>query len=149
VVVQPVAAVKRRLGEVAAALSRAGRRNRDGARRALAGLRRYLATNIRSPRRRRADHVPRRPCWPRSDGAAPGGGDVHFADVQIAIESDGRGRAYLRWKSRASTARAVIDVDARDASVSLARRNGEWVITPRSRRRSGPARIRDHPADEP
>jgi hypothetical protein len=127
----PSRAVKNRLGEVAAALSvpeheadiaRVGR---------LAQLRRYLADDLVI--KTGADEI-------RSRDAAvaiaaswkpqPGSGDVHFADVQVFIESEAAAHAYLGVEITSldrESGHAV--VDTRDASVSLAKQNGEWVIT--------------------
>jgi len=58
------------------------------------------------------------------------GGDVHFADVQIFIESDTAAHAYLAVElTRLDRESGHAIVDATDVSVGLARRNGEWVVT--------------------
>ena len=61
---------------------------------------------------------------------SPGGWDVQFVDVQITVDSDSTARAYLTIEVTSpdrQTRRPT--VDAREASVVLAKRNGEWVIT--------------------
>ena len=127
----PSRAVKHRLGEVAAALS-VPESESDIARIArLAQLRRYLADDLRV--RAGAEAIDSRDAavalaagWkPR-----PGGGDVHFADVQVFIESETAAHAYLAVElTSLDRERGHATVDARDASVSLTRQHGEWVIT--------------------
>ena len=127
----PARAAKQRLGEVAAALSvpenetdiaRIGR---------LAQLRKYLDEDLRL--RVGADEI-------RSRDAAvglaagwkppAGSGDVRFADVQLFIESDTAAHAYLAVELTSFDRESGHStVDSRDASVSLARKNGEWMIT--------------------
>jgi hypothetical protein len=59
-----------------------------------------------------------------------GSGDVHFADVQLFIESDTAAHAYLAVEfTSLDRDSGHATVDSRDASVSMARRRGEWVIT--------------------
>lgn len=127
----PARAVKHRLGEVAAALS-VPESETDIARIArLARLRGYLAEEVRI--RAGAEEIA-----PRAAAVAvaagwkppPGSGDVHFADVQVFIESDTTAHAYLAVElTRIDRPTGQPTVDSRDASVGLARRNGEWVIT--------------------
>ena len=127
----PSRAVKHRLGEVAAALS-VPESETDIARVArLAQLRRYLAEDLSL--RIGADEIKSRDAavaiaagWKPQ----PGSGDVHFADVQVFIESENAAHAYLAVELTSldrESGRAT--VDARDASVSIGKRNGEWVIT--------------------
>ena len=127
----PSRAVKQRLGEVAGALS-VPQAEGDVARIArLARLRGYLADDLRV--RAGADEI-------RSRDAAvalaagwtprPGSGDVHFADVQVFIESETAAHAYLAVElTNTDRESGLATVDARDASVSLAKQNGQWVIT--------------------
>ena len=127
----PSRAVKQRLGQVAGALS-VPQAEGDVARIArLARLRRYLADELRV--RAGAEEI-------RSRDAAvaiaagwaprPGSGDVHFADVQVFIESETAAHAYLAVElTNLDRESGRATVDARDASVSLAKQNGEWVIT--------------------
>ena len=127
----PSRVVKHRLGEVAAALSvpegetdiaRIGR---------LAQLRRCLADDLHL-RAGAQEIVSRDAAVALAAGwrPEPGSGDVQFADVQIFIESDTAAHAYLAVELTSfdrGSGHAI--VDARDASVGLAKRNGEWVIT--------------------
>lgn len=127
----PARMVKHRLGEVAAALS-VPEGETDIARLArLAQLRRYLAEDLRI--KAGADEI-------RSRDAAvglaagwrpqAGGGDVHFADVQVFIESEAAAHAYLGVElTSLDRESGHATVETRDASVSLAKQNGEWVVT--------------------
>jgi hypothetical protein len=126
----PSRAVKQRLGEVAAALSvpeneadlaRIGR---------LSQLRRYLADDLHVKAgteefRSRDTAVAIAGSWK----PAPGSGDVHFADVQVFIESDTTAHAYLGVElTSLDRESGHSTVDTRDASVGLEKRDGEWVI---------------------
>jgi hypothetical protein len=127
----PSRAVKQRLGEVAFALSvpenetdisRIGR---------LAQLRRYLADDLRVKAgseeiRSRDTAVAMAASWKPQAGS----GDVHFADVQVFMESNDSAHAYLAVElTNLDRDSGHSTVDTRDASVSLAKRDGEWVIT--------------------
>jgi hypothetical protein len=129
----PARAVKRRLGEVAAALSTSAD-DTDMTRIArLARLRRYLADDIRVRPGSTAPEITSRELVLAAIGSwrpPRGGGDIQFADVRIAMESDSAARAYVTVELTvpdSETGRPTID--ARDATASLAKRNGEWVIT--------------------
>jgi hypothetical protein len=127
----PSRAVKRRLGEVAARLS-VPETETDIARIArLAQLRRYLADDLRI--RAGAEQITSRDTAVALAGSwkpQPGGGDVHFADVQVFIESETAAHAYLAVElTSLDRESGHATVDARDASVSLAKKDGEWVIT--------------------
>jgi hypothetical protein len=127
----PARAAKQRLGEVAFALS-VPEHESDVARIGrLAQLRRYLDEDLRL--KIGAEEI-------RSRDAAlgiaagwkppAGSGDVHFADVQLFIESDTAAHAYLAVElASLDKESGHSTVDSRDASVSMARKNGEWVIT--------------------
>ncbi len=127
----PSRMVKQRLGEVAAVLSVPEHEGDIARVNRLAQLRRYLADDV---------HVKAGTEEIRSRDTAlalaggwkpePGSGDVHFADVQVFIESENTAHAYLGVETTSldrESGHAV--VDTRDASVSLAKRDGEWVIT--------------------
>ena len=127
----PARVVKHRLGEVAAALS-VPERETDIARLSrFAQLRRYLATDLRVKAgthdiTSRDAAIAVAAAW----RPAPGSGDVHFADAQIFIESDTAAHAYLAVELTSMDRESGHPVvDAGDASVSLEKRNGEWVIT--------------------
>jgi hypothetical protein len=129
----PARAVKRRLGEVAAALS-ASADDTDMTRIArLARLRGYLADDIRVRAGGAGSEITSRDVALAAIGSwrpPPGGGDIHFADVHVAMESASAARAYVTIELTIpdrETGQATID--ARDATASLAKRDGEWVIT--------------------
>lgn len=127
----PARAVKQRLGEVATALS-VSETESDIARVArLAQLRRYLDDDIRvrvgvEELRSRDAAVAAAAGWKPQ----PGSGDVRFADVQVFIESETSAHAYLAVElTNMDRESGHPIVDSRDASVSLVKRNGEWVVT--------------------
>jgi hypothetical protein len=127
----PARAVKQRLGQVAAALS-VPEGETDIARLArLARLRRYLADDLRvlagaQEIRSRDAALAVASGWKPPHGS----GDVHFADVQIFIESETAAHAYLAVElTSRDRPSGQPTVDSRDASVSLAKRNSEWVVT--------------------
>jgi hypothetical protein len=127
----PARAAKQRLGQVAFALSvpenesdiaRVGR---------LAQLRTYLDEDLRirvgdEEIRSRDAAVGIAAGWKPPAGS----GDVHFADVQLFIESDTTAHAYLAVElTSLNRESGHPTIDSRDASVSMAKKNGEWVIT--------------------
>jgi hypothetical protein len=127
----PARAVKQRLGQVAGALS-VPEAEADMARLArIARLRGYLADDLHL--RVGASEVGSRDMalaiaagWKPE----PGSGDVHFADVQVFIESETAAHAYLAVElASLDKESGHATVDSRDASVNLAKRDGEWVIT--------------------
>ena len=127
----PARAVKGRLGEVAAALSVPETESDIAHVARLARLRRYLADDLRVSAgaeqiRSRDAAVAAAEGWKPQ----PGSGDVHFADVQVFIESETAAHAYLAVElTSLDPERGHPTVSSRDASVSLAKRDGEWVIT--------------------
>jgi hypothetical protein len=127
----PARAAKQRLGEVAFALS-VPENESDVARIGrLAQLRKYLDQDLRlkigtEEIRSRDAALAVAAGWKPQAGS----GDVHFADVQLFIESDTTAHAYLAVElASLDKESGHSTVDSRDASVSLARENGEWVIT--------------------
>jgi hypothetical protein len=127
----PARAVKQRLGEVAAVLSVPEEESEIARVARLAQLRRFLADDIRirigaEEIRTRETAIAAAAAWkPR-----PGEGDVHFADVQVFIETDAAAHAYLAVElTTVDRESGRSTVDSRDASVGLEKRNGEWVIT--------------------
>jgi hypothetical protein len=128
----PARAVKRRLGEVAATLSTPAGESQMSRVVRLAQLRRYLAENIHVRAGTSGRELTSRDqvlaiaaVWKPSEG----GWDVHFADLHITVESDAAARAYLTVEVTTPDPQGRPTVDARDATVALARQNGEWVIT--------------------
>jgi hypothetical protein len=128
----PARAVKRRLGQVAAALSVPADDTPVDRVARIAQLGRYLADDIRVRAGSTPELTSREMALAVVASWKPpaGSGDVHFADVQVFIESDASAHAYLSVElTRLDRESGQPTVDARDASVGLARRNGEWVIT--------------------
>jgi hypothetical protein len=127
----PARAVKQRLGEVAAALSVPDDESEMARVSRLARLRSYLADELRihagaEDIRTRDAAVAAAATWKPQAG----NGDVHFADVQVFIESETAAHAYLAIElTNVERESGRATVDSRDASVNLARRNGEWVVT--------------------
>ena len=130
----PQRAIKRQLGSLAAALSSPpdGRGDIDRLTR-VAGLRNYFAPDV---------HVKAGPSGPEltSRDALVGamaawnpsltGWNVDFVDVQITRDSGSTARAYLTVEVTISDPRTGQPVvDARDAMVALAERDGIWVVT--------------------
>ena len=127
----PARVVKHRLGAVAAALSVPESETEIARIARLAQLRSYLAEDVRI--RAGAQQIDSRDAAIAVAAAwrpQPGSGDVHFADTQIFIESDTAAHAYLAVELTSMDRESGHPVvDARDASVSLEKRNGDWVIT--------------------
>jgi hypothetical protein len=129
--INPARAAKQRLGEVAFALSVPENESDIARLGRLAQLRKYLDEDLRL--KIGADEIRSRDAAVgMAAGWRPqaGSGDVHFADVQLFIESDTAAHAYLAVELTSldrESGHPVVDL--RDASVSMARKNGEWVIT--------------------
>jgi len=128
----PARAVKRRLGEVAATLSAPASESQMATVARFAQLRRYLAQNIHvragalgRELTSRDEALALAAVWRPSEG----GWDVHFADLSITLESAAAARAYLTVEVTTPDPQGRPTVNARDATVGLARQNGEWVIT--------------------
>ena len=128
----PSRAVKRRLGEVAATLSMPAGENPVATAGRLGKLRGFLAPDVRL----RADSVARELtsrdealtaafAWRPSQN----GWDVHFADLRITLESSIAARVYMTVELTTPDPQGHPAVDARDALVGLALREGEWVVT--------------------
>jgi hypothetical protein len=128
----PSRAVKRRLGEVAATLSMPANETQMATVARLARLRRYLVENVQvraagagGELRSRDEALAVAATWKPS----PHGWDVHFADLHITLESTEAARVYLTAELTTPDPQGHPAVDARDATVVLALRDGEWVVT--------------------
>ena len=128
----PARAVKRRLGEVAATLSSPANETEMARVVRLGQLRRYLTENIHvkdggSGRElaSRDEVMAVAAVWRPSQR----GWDVHFADLSVTMEPEAKARVYLSVEVTTPDAQGRPGVDARDATASLARQDGEWVIT--------------------
>ncbi|HKB09801.1 MAG TPA: hypothetical protein VKD69_04065 [Vicinamibacterales bacterium] len=128
----PARAIKRRLGEVAAALSVPAPDSDIARVERLAQLREYLAEDVRIEVAG-AQAVSSRQAALALVGAfrpAPGGANVRFIDTQVNVDSADQGRAWLTVEvSTPDRQTGERSIDTRDATVTLARRGGEWVIT--------------------
>jgi hypothetical protein len=129
----PSRAVKRRLGEVAAALSVPSQEAEVGRIARLAQLRKYLAPDIRVRVGDPAQEIASRDTVlalvaslrPATDNAA-----VRFTDTQVFMDAEAAAHAYMTVEvvtpDRQSGQPAI---DSRNASVDLAKVDREWVIT--------------------
>jgi len=128
----PARAVKRRLGEVAATLSVPAADSDVGRVTRLAQLRHYLAEDLQVRAGASGPEITSRDVAMAAVAAwapAPGGRDVQFVDVQITVDSDTTARAYLTVEVTSPDRQTrQPTVDAREAMVVLAKRNGDWVI---------------------
>jgi hypothetical protein len=129
----PSRAIKRQLGELAAALS-TPEAEADIARVArFAQLRRFFAENVRARQGASGPELTSRDAllaivanWT----APPLGRDVQFVDVQIAVDSDAAAHAFLTVEAITPDPRSRQPVaDSRDARIQMALQNGAWVIT--------------------
>jgi hypothetical protein len=129
----PARAIKRQLGRLAATLS-VPPNEADVARIArLAQLQHYLAEDIRITIGRGEIDITSRDtvlAAVAARRAPPSGSDVQFVDVQVTVDSDEAARAFMTVEARsedASTGERMLD--AREARLTLAKRNGDWVVT--------------------
>jgi hypothetical protein len=129
----PSRAVKQQLGELAAVLS-APEGEADVERVArLARLRRFFSQDVHARQGAGAPEIATREAligvianWP----VPPGGRDVQFVDVQIAMDSSMTAHAFLTVEVTRRDERTHQPVaDSRDARVQLALEADAWVIT--------------------
>jgi hypothetical protein len=129
----PSRAVKRRLGEVAAALSIPSQDGEVSRIERLAQLRKYLAPDFRL----RADDPPLSigsrdatlaivgSFRPTSDSV-----DVRFTDTQVFVDTEAAAHAYMTVEVVTPDRQSgQPTIDSRNASVELAKVDREWVIT--------------------
>jgi hypothetical protein len=129
----PVRAIKRRLGELAATLS-VPDHDGDLARVArVANLRRYFAEDVRVSAGAGAPLVTSREALLAAVAAfrAPAGGrDVQFVDLKVTLDAGETAHAVMTVEVTGRDARSgERTADARPATATLAKRNGDWVIT--------------------
>jgi hypothetical protein len=129
----PARAVKRQLGHLAATLS-APARESDVARIArVTQLRHYVANDIRLTMGRGDVEITSRDALIAAVTAMrppPSGWDVRFVDVQVNVDSETEARAFMTVEVRSEDSRTgERSLDAREARLTLANREGEWVIT--------------------
>jgi hypothetical protein len=129
----PARAVKRQLGELAARLSVPATETDLARVTRVAQLRRYFAPEVRVQFGAGGMEITSRDALLAAVSVvrpSPGGWDVQFVDVQIKIDSSSASRAYMIVELKGRDARTgEPTVDAREASVTLAKQNGDWVIT--------------------
>lgn len=129
----PVRAIKRRLGELAATLS-VPANDSDMARvTRIAQLRKYFAGDVHVQIGENGPEVTSRDALLAavSTFRPPAGGwDVQFVDLTVTLQSDDAARAYMTVEVTSRDARTgEPTVDAREANVTVAKRDGDWVIT--------------------
>jgi hypothetical protein len=131
----PTRAVQRRLNEIAAALSIPEGESAVARARRAATLRTYLADDLRL----RAGDAEGEPLSRDAAVGAvaafpapPGGWNIQFVDVQIRVDhsTNASADASLMVEINARDPRTgQPTADSRSAALTLARRNGEWVVT--------------------
>jgi hypothetical protein len=129
----PARAVKRQLGELAARLS-VPANEADLARvTRIAQLRRYFAPDVRIQFGTGGAEITSRDALLAAVSTMrplPGGWEVQFVDVQIKMDSSSASRAYMTVELKGRDTRTgEPTVDAREANVTMAKQNGDWVIT--------------------
>jgi hypothetical protein len=129
----PSRAVKRRLGEVAAALSVPPRESEAGRLARLAQLRKFLAADVRVQAGDPPQEIESRDTVLAIVGSfrpAADGVDVRFTDTQVFVDAEAAAHAYMRVDLLTPDPRSgQPTIDSRDASVGLTRSDGEWLVT--------------------
>jgi hypothetical protein len=129
----PARAVKRQLGGLAATLSVPANESEVARVARIAQLRHYLATDIHLTMGRGDVDITSRDALLGAVAAMrppPSGWDVRFVDVQVTVESETEARAFMTVEVRSEDSRTgERSLDAREARLTLANREGEWVIT--------------------
>jgi hypothetical protein len=127
----PSRALKRQMGEVAAALSVPAGESEVARMARLAQLRRHLAEDIRV--RTGDSEISSREAILGAVAAwkPPAAGiDVQFVDTQVFIDSEFAARAYMSVEVATPDPRGGQPaIDRQDTSVRLAKRDGQWLIT--------------------
>jgi hypothetical protein len=129
----PSRAVKRRLGEVAAALSTTSDEDDVSRLARLAQLRKYLARDIRVRASERGQDLASRDAVLAIVGGfhpAADSFEVRFTDTQVFVDADTAAHAYMTVDVITPDRQSgQPTIDSRYASVDLARVDREWVIT--------------------
>jgi hypothetical protein len=129
----PSRAVKRRLGEVAAALSVPSQEVEVGRIARVAQLRKYLAPDIRVRAGDPAQEItPRDTVLALVAGFRPAAEDFHvrFTDTQVFVDAEAAAHAYMTIEVITPDRESgQPTIDSRNASVDLAKVDREWVIT--------------------
>ena len=126
----PSRAVKRQMGEIAAALSVPPAESDVARLSRLAQLRRYLADDLRV-RAGTAELASRDKVFAVLNALKPPAGiDVRFVDTQVFIDSDVAARSYMSVEIATPTQGVrQPTIDRLDTSVRLEKRNGQWLVT--------------------
>ena len=127
----PHRVIKRRLGEIAATLSVPDDESQIGRAARIARLRHYLADNVRVRAGRSGPEFASRDAVLAfaSGGTPPGGWNVDFVDVDVAVNSSTTARAYLTADMTSRDPRSgERTLDSRDATVSMVNTEGEWLV---------------------
>jgi hypothetical protein len=131
----PHRVVKRRLGEIAATLSVPESEAELGRVTRVALLRHYLADDVHVQVGRSGGDfaLGSRDAVLAVVGGwmpPPGGWNVDFVDVDVAVDSSTTARAYLTADMASRDPRTgERTLDSRDATVSMVNRDGEWVVS--------------------
>lgn len=125
-------AIRSRLGGLADTLSMPANTTDIARVTRLAGLRKYFADDVHV-RFGGQEVTSRDSLLALVSGWAPppGGVTVEFVDVQVTVDPDGASaHAYLTAKVTGRDARTgEPTIDAREANVTMARRDGDWVLS--------------------
>lgn len=137
----PTRDVKRRLGDVAESLSMTPNEKDVDRLARLARLRRCLAADLHVRIGAAPEITSREMALGVVAGVPPttAGWDIAFADVQIVMESDTTAHAFVSVEVTTRDAQDQPSMDSRDASLNLAKQDGEWVITKAEARELPPA----------
>jgi hypothetical protein len=129
----PHRVVKRRLGEIAATLSVPAGEAELGRLARVAQLRRYLAEDVHVLVGRAGAPLMSRDAVLAAVGAwtpPPGGWNVDFVDVDVAVDSSTTARAFVTADMSSRNPRTGEQIlDSRDATMSMVNQNGDWVVS--------------------
>jgi hypothetical protein len=129
----PSRAVKRRLGEVAQALSVPPHESDVNRIARVAQLRKFLADDLRVRSGEPPQEIASRDAALAIVGTfkpATDGLDVRFTDTQVFVDAEAVAHAYMQIDVVTPDPQSgQPTVDSRDASVGLMKREGEWLIT--------------------
>jgi hypothetical protein len=127
----PTRMVKQRLGEIAEALSMPAGDQPVARIARLAQLRRYLADDIHVQVGTATELTSRDLVLGAAGAWTPPatGADVAFADVQIVLQTPTTAHAFVSVEITTRSPQGQPELDSRDASLNLALRDGEWVVT--------------------
>ena len=129
----PHRVIKRRLGEIATTLTVPEHDADLGRITRAAQLRHYLAADIHVRVGRAGPELTSRDAVLAMVGgftAPPGGWNIDFVDVDVAVDTNTTARAYLTADMTSRDPRTGDRIiDSRDAMLSLVNRDGEWVVS--------------------